>query len=59
MPRWRNSTWDWKRRFAFLPVCVGGECRWLVTFWERFEGDAYSVSWTDPRSRQSLQGAGE
>jgi hypothetical protein len=45
---WRDTTWDWKPRFALLPVCVGRECRWLVPYWQRFEGDHYSVSFTDP-----------
>lgn len=53
--RWAYERWPWRKRFAFLPVCVGGECVWCAWFWRRFAGDCYEVSFTDPT--QPTEGA--
>jgi len=42
--RWKNTSWDWKRKFAILPVNVGDQWIWLEFYWSKFCGDYYSVS---------------
>ena len=42
--RWKNTSWDWKRKFAILPVNVGDQWIWLEFYWSKFQGDYYNVS---------------
>lgn len=46
--KWRDTSFDWKRRFAILPITVDGEWHWLVWYWTRFMCLYNEVSFTDP-----------
>lgn len=43
--RWKaKSPFDWRARFAWLPVKIGDEWLWLERYQRRFCGDFYEVA---------------
>ncbi len=56
--RWKSREDEWRRRFAWLPIYIGGEriWLWLETYWARPAGEYTEVSLTDPARALSGEG---
>lgn len=46
--KWRDTSNDWKKRFAYLPFRFNGWWYWWVPYWVRNDGDSLATSLTEP-----------
>lgn len=52
--RWRDRSFEWKRRFAFIPHLIGDEWVWLEWYWRMHYGDGWAVSLEKPEEDRDV-----
>lgn len=46
--RWRDRSFEWKRRFVLIPHRIGSVWVWLEWIWIKDYGDRWAVSLEKP-----------